>query len=146
MDWIFVGFVGLLAVALAIAIGVALDRDRALDAARAAVADDDAAADLPTAVRRLRARLDASEFELDQQVRNASYLADLMGVGIVRLDDDGTVELANAAAHILLRRAPGTLRGRTALETFVDARVEELIGAARETGGASGEPRTTKHG
>jgi two-component system phosphate regulon sensor histidine kinase PhoR len=141
MDWMFVLFVGLLAVALAIAIGVALDRDRALDAARAAVADDDAAADLPTAVRRLRARLDASEFELDQQVRNASYLADLMGVGIVRLDDDGTVELANAAAHILLRRAPGTLRGCTALETFVDARVEELIQSARETGGASGEFR-----
>ena len=50
-----------------------------------------------------------------------------MGVGIVRLDDGGNVELANAAAHILLRRAPGTLRGRTALETFVDARVEELV-------------------
>jgi two-component system, OmpR family, phosphate regulon sensor histidine kinase PhoR len=141
MDWIFVLFVGLLAVALAIAIGVALDRDRALDAARAAVVDDDPSADLPTAVRRLRARLDASEFELDQQVRNASYLADLMGVGIVRLKDDGTVELANAAAHILLGRAPGTLRGRTALETFVDARVEELIDSARRTGGASGEFR-----
>ncbi|HLO35232.1 MAG TPA: hypothetical protein VK194_04085, partial [Candidatus Deferrimicrobium sp.] len=114
MDWIFVGFVGLLAIALAIAVGIALDRERALEAARAAIARSslgsatpesggavsgpagraarpfatpggDASADLPTLVRRLRDRLDASEFELDQQVRNASYLADLMGVGIIRL-------------------------------------------------------------
>ena len=170
MDWIFVGFVGVLAVALAVAIGVAIDRDRELEAARAAVAgstvghrpggpgradgrltsdvrarlaaeNDDPAADLATAVRRLRDRLDASEFELDQQVRNASYLADLMGVGIVRFDDGRVVELANAAAHVLLRRPPGSLRGRTALEAFLDGRVEELIDAARDTGGASGEFR-----
>jgi two-component system phosphate regulon sensor histidine kinase PhoR len=164
MDWVVVGFLGLLAIALAIAIGVALDRDRALEATRAALVrsslglgplgpdgavdpaatgsgPDDATADVPTLVRRLRDRLDASEFELDQQVRNASYLADLMGVGIVRLDESGTVELANAAAHILLRRQPGSLRGRTALETFLDSRVEELIGTARAGGGASGEFR-----
>ena len=30
MDWIFVGFVGLLAIALAVAIGIALDRERSL--------------------------------------------------------------------------------------------------------------------
>ncbi|HEY3163802.1 MAG TPA: ATP-binding protein [Candidatus Limnocylindrales bacterium] len=170
MDWIFVGFVGVLAVALAVAIGVAIDRDRELEAARAAVAgstvglrpggprrahgrpssdvrarlaaeNDDPAADLASAVRRLRDRLDASEFELDQQVRNASYLADLMGVGIVRFDDERVVELANAAAHVLLRRPPGSLRGRTALEAFLDGRVEELIAVARDTGGASGEFR-----
>ena len=164
MDWIVVGSLGLLAIALAIAIGVALDRDRALEATRAALirsslglgpvgpdgvvdpaaagsAPDDSTADVPTLVRRLRDRLDASEFELDQQVRNASYLADLMGVGIVRLDESGTVELANAAAHILLRRQPGSLRRRTALETFLDSRVEELIATARASGGASGEFR-----
>jgi two-component system phosphate regulon sensor histidine kinase PhoR len=153
MDWLFVGFVGLLAIALAVAIGYGLDRERSLEAARAAVlrsetlregdANDegDAGADLPTLIRRLRDRLDESELELDQQVRNASYLADLMGVGIVRLGDDGTVELANAAAHILLRRPPGSLRSRTTLEAFVDARVEEVIAAARSTGGSSGEFR-----
>ena len=106
--------------------------------------DDDAVdpdADVPTLVRRLRDRLDASEFELDQQVRNASYLADLMGVGIIRLDERGTVELANAAAHILLRRPAGSLRGRTALETFLDNRVEELVASAQAGGGATGEFR-----
>jgi two-component system, OmpR family, phosphate regulon sensor histidine kinase PhoR len=153
MDGIFVAFVAVLAVGLAVAIGYALERDRALDAARSAVlrargaeagdetAVGDRADDLPTLVRRLRDRLDASELELDQQVRNASYLADLMGVGILRLGEGGTVELANAAAHILLRRPPGSLRGRSALETFVDARVEELIGAARASGASSGEFR-----
>ena len=172
MDWIFIGFVGLLAIALAVAVGVALDRDRTLDATRAALTRTsvgmsplvpgsalgrdasgsdaghgttgdtvDSGADVPTLVRHLRDRLDASEFELDQQVRNASYLADLMGVGIVRLDERGTVELANAAAHLLLRRPAGSLRGRTALETFLDSRVEELIATARAGDSASGEFR-----
>ena len=149
MDWIFVAFVGFLAVALAFAVGLAIDRDRQLEAARDAVVrgaspsteDAPPGTDLPTLVRRLRERLDASEFELDQQVRNASYLADVMGVGILRLDDRRRVELANAAAHVLLRRAPGSITGRTALETFVDSRVEELIVTAGETGSASGEFR-----
>ncbi|HEY7132564.1 MAG TPA: ATP-binding protein [Candidatus Limnocylindrales bacterium] len=144
MDWIFVTFVALLAIGLAVAVGYALDRERALDAARGALTrgtDDDPGADVPTLARRLRDRLDASEFELDQQVRNAAYLADLMGVGIVRLDEHGRVELANAAAHILLRRPTGSLRGRTALEAFVDARVEGVIATAQQSGGASGEYR-----
>jgi two-component system phosphate regulon sensor histidine kinase PhoR len=148
MDWIAVGLVGLLAIALAVAAGVAISRDRTLRATRAAVVGlettedaGDPTADLPSLVRRLRDRLDASELELDQQVRNASYLADLIGVGIVRIDDHGTVELANAAAHIFLQRPPGTLLGRTALEAFLDSRVEELIAGARTDGGASGEFR-----
>jgi two-component system phosphate regulon sensor histidine kinase PhoR len=148
VDWIFITFVGLLAIALAIAIGAALDRDRQLTAARAALdpatarrEESSEEADLPTAIRRFRERLEASEFELDQQVRNAAYLADLMGVGIVRLDDAGTIELANAAAHILFRRAAGSMRGRTVLEAFVDTRVEDIVRAAMETGSASGEFR-----
>ena len=148
MDWILVAFIGLLAIAMAVAIGAALDRDRQLEAARDAldrgispVDDTRPHVDLPTAVRQLRERLEASEFELDQQVRNASYLADLMGVGILRLDDRQHVELANVAAHVLLRRAPGTLTGRTALEAFVDRRVEELIASAGAGGSASGEFR-----
>ena len=38
-------------------------------------------------------------------------------------------------------RAPGTLTGRTALEAFVDGRVEELITTAGAGGSASGEFR-----
>jgi two-component system phosphate regulon sensor histidine kinase PhoR len=151
MDWIFVAFVGLLAVGLGVAIAIAIARDRELQAARDAFTsgvapEDDApqsSVELSTLVRRLRERLEASEFELDQQVRNASYLADLMGVGILRLNDRRRVELANSAAHALLRRPTGSIVGRTALETFVDGRVEELIATAGETGSASGEFRLT---
>jgi two-component system phosphate regulon sensor histidine kinase PhoR len=149
VDWIFIGFVGLLAIALAVAIGAALDRERQLTAARAAFDPasarreeaPDAEVDLPTAVRHLRERLEASEFELDQQVRNAAYLADLMGVGIVRVNDRGTIELANAAAHVLFQRPAGSIRGRTVMEAFVDSRVEDIVRAATETGSASGEFR-----
>ncbi len=134
----------------ALSLAVALGRGREIAAARAAAArsaresaaaDPGPSGDLPTVVRRLRGRLDAAEFELDQQVRSASYFADLMGVGIIRLDDRGIVELANAAAHLLLRRPPDALRGRTTIETFVDRRIEELIETARSTGSASGEYR-----
>ena len=156
MDWIVVGFVGLLVIALAFASEIAINRGRALEAAREALGrasgaagpgsaagrtTRDAAADVPTMVRRLQDRLDASESDLDQQVRNGSYLADLMGVGVVRLDEHGRVELANPAAHILLRRTAGSLRGRTTLETFVDGRVEDLVATARSSGGAAGEFR-----
>lgn len=155
MDWIIVTFVGILVVVLAITIWIALDRERTLDATRAAIlrstdgldggargqSGADHLTDVATLVRRLRDRLDASEFELDQQVGNASYMADLMGVGIVRLGEDGIVELANPAAHILLRRSPGSLRGRTVLETFVDARVEEIVATARDRGAGSDELR-----
>jgi len=36
---------------------------------------------------------------------------------------------------------PGSIRGRTAIETFIDGRVEELISTAGQTGSASGEFR-----
>ena len=61
-----------------------------------------------------------------------------MGVGIVRLDDALRVELANAAAHLLLGRTPGSIVGRSAIEAFVDARVEEVVATARDTGGGVG--------
>src|SRR5437667_1234179 len=64
-----------------------------------------------------------------------------MGVGILRLDDGLRVELANAAAQVLLGRAPGSILGRSVIETFVDARIEEVVVAARDAGSASGEFR-----
>ena len=170
VDWVIVTFFAVFAVALAVAIGISLDRERTIDAARHAALRDatgearlppgasapggidravtsavrpelDPSADLPTVVRQLRDRLDVVEFELDQQVRNAAYLADLMGVGIVWLDERGIVEVANAAARSLLGRPGGVLLGRTTIETFVDSRVEGLIELARETGASTGEFR-----
>ena len=141
VDWIVVGFIGAQAILLALAIGVALARGRDLEAIGELTRETDLGGDVPARVRQLRERLAASEFELDQQVRNASYLADLMGVGILRLDEGLRVELANAAAHILLGRSPGSILGRSAIEAFVDARVEEVVASARDTGSASGEFR-----
>jgi two-component system, OmpR family, phosphate regulon sensor histidine kinase PhoR len=141
VDWFVVVFLAGLAIMLAIAVGVAFGRERELDAIRDLTDEPGAAADLGARVRGIRERLAASEFELDQQVRNASYLADLMGVGILRLDDGLHVELANQAAHILLGRGPGSLVGRSVMEAFVDARVEETIVSARDSGSSTGEYR-----
>lgn len=141
MDWAVIAFVAAMAIALALAIGVILARGRELDAIDALTAGPGAPSDLAHRVRRLQERLTASEFELDQQVRNASYLADLMGVGILRLDEGLRVELANHAAHVLLGRDPGAVTGRSAMEAFVDSRIEAVIVAARDSGAESGEFR-----
>ena len=141
MDWPVVAFLAAQAVLLAVALGVIIGRGRDLDAIRQLTDAPGEPADVQVRVRRLRDRLVASEFELDQQVRNASYLADLMGVGIVRLDNELRVELANAAAHTLLARPAGSVVGRSAMEAFVDARIEEIAMSARDQGSASGELR-----
>ena len=141
MDWIVVIFIAALVILLAVAIGIAIGRGRDLEAIREVTTAAELGGDLPSRVRQLRERLTASEFELDQQVRNASYLADLMGVGILRLDDRLRVELANPAAHVLLGRSPGSVVGRFAIEAFVDARFEEIVALARDSGAATGEFR-----
>jgi two-component system phosphate regulon sensor histidine kinase PhoR len=141
VDWAVAAFIAGLAILLAIALGIILDRNRQLDAIREQTAGEATSDDLAIRVRRIQQRLTASEFELDQQVRNASYLADLMGVGILRLDDSLRVELANTAAHLLLGRSLGAIVGRSAMEAFVDARIEEVVATARDTGAATGEFR-----
>ena len=141
MDWAALVFIAGLAILLAIVTGLFFDRDRQLDAIRDLTAEEFTSDDLSVRVRRLQERVTASEFELDQQVRNASYLADLMGVGILRLDDGLHVELANTAAHLFLGRSPGSIVGSSVMEAFVDARIEEVVTSARDTGAASGEFR-----
>ena len=91
-------------------------------------------ADAEAAVRatvdeRDRARWDATQGDLD-----LAYLADLVGVGVLRLADDFVVGLANRAAHAFLARPAGGLAGRTAIEAFADHRLEEVVKRARETG------------
>ena len=141
MDWPVVAVIGALAIFLAIAFGLVLARGRELDEIGALTGGPDAGGDLAARVRRLQERLKAGELELDQQARNASFLADLMGIGVLRVDDSLRVELANPAAHVLLGRAPGSIVGRSAMEAFVDTRFEQLLAAARDGGSASGEFR-----
>ncbi len=65
--------------------------------------------------------------------------------GWYRFDDALRVRTANLAAHHALERRPGSLPGKTLMETFVDHRLEELVQAAAE--GASGvhESDRTEH-
>ena len=150
MDGLVIAFVALQAIALAIALGVAWSRGRTIEAIDESLREADAAApvgsaagagdeDLPDQLRRLRRRAEAAEFGLEQRLRDLAYLADLVGVGIVRLDDDLRVEVANTAAHVFLRRQPGSMLGRTAIEALADHRVEAIAQRAREAGWASGE-------
>ena len=64
---------------------------------------------------------DESEFAL---------VADHASIGLIRFDHTLRVRTANLAAHHALERRPGTLVGRTLMETFIDHRLEDLVRAA----------------
>ncbi len=66
-------------------------------------------------------------------------LADDLVEGVVAVDAGNTVVLANAAAHRILARRPGSLAGGSAMEAFLDHRVEALVGAARTSGSAAAD-------
>ena len=141
MDWLVVAFVAFQAVALAIAVGVALARGRTLATIgdRVDAYDGHGDDDLADAVARINRRAEVAEFALDQRLQDLAYLADLVGVGIIRLTDDQRVEVANTAAHVFLEQEAGSMVGRTAMEAFRDHRVEALAREAAERGAASGE-------
>ena len=139
MDWPALGIIVVLALALAIALGQAVARGRALQAVRAATGGDEGGDDLAARVRRIQERSESVDWAAAQERRDTAYLADLVGVGIVHIDDDSRVDVANTAAHAFLGRAAGTMVGRTAIEAFVDRRIEGVIDDARERGAATGE-------
>ncbi len=147
MDAFVLLFIAFQAILLAIAIGLAIARGRTLDAiverlgqpGRGSDVQVHGSDDVVDAVARLRRRADAAEYALDQRLRDLAYLADLIGVGIVRLTDDLRVEMANTAAHVFLQREPGSMPGRTAIEAFGDHRIETIARQAAERGAAAGE-------
>ncbi len=71
-------------------------------------------------------------------------VADSTGLGLVRLDAELIVRVANDAAHSVLGRPPGRLVGLTAMEAFGDHLVEELARSAIGDGGRGAE--VTTHG
>ncbi len=145
VDWIVVGFIGLEAILIAVAAGIALARGRTLDALADQLTEPDersgdlAGDALVDRVGRLRRRAAGAEYALDQRLRDLAYLADLIGVGIIRLTDDQRVEVANTAAHVFLQRPAGSMIGRTAIEAIGDHRVEAIAREAAERGAAAGE-------
>ena len=128
----------MLATLLGWALAVAVARGRTLetlaDAAGAGEIDD-----IERLVRSALESADDSRWLADQATQDASYLTELLSTGIVRLRDDLSVEFANGAAHVMLERRPGSMVGRSALEAFVDTRIEAIARTAMEFGSANGE-------
>ena len=66
-------------------------------------------------------------------------MADDADLGLLRVDGEGRIELANRRAHQIAGRAAGRLAGLSTMEAFVDHRVDELVREARRHGSAEGE-------
>lgn len=71
------------------------------------------------------------------EATDLQQLIDEASLGLLRLDRRLIIQAANAAAHRLLERRPGTLVGRTAMEAFVDHRMEDVIRRAMAADGGS---------
>jgi two-component system phosphate regulon sensor histidine kinase PhoR len=96
---------------------------------------------------RIRELLEAAEpGRLERIAADMAALADALPVGVIRLDEARRVVFANRPAHRILGRPPGSLVGRTAMEVFVDPRIEALfVGAAPyELTLRDGEPRIVR--
>ena len=68
-------------------------------------------------------------------------LIDLTELGIIRVGEDRRIESANGPAHVLLDRAPGSLRSLTVTSAFIDSRIDAIVQSAYENGSGSGEVR-----
>jgi two-component system, OmpR family, phosphate regulon sensor histidine kinase PhoR len=148
VDTLVIAFIIVQAVALGIAIALAIVRGRTLGRVRELLAPtgedptvpvDPEGIDVEQGVRVLLDRTKAAEWTATQVERDRAALLDIIGVGIVRLDDDLRVDAANIAAHQFLRKAPGSLVGRSAIEAFIDPTIEAVAETARESGQAGGE-------
>src|SRR3990172_8213886 len=131
-------FLAVVVVALAIALAVALGRGAVLSRLRETLGVGPEA-DVESAARAVVDGRTAAEWQAQQRARDLAYLADLISVGILRLDEELRVTIANHAAHAFLGRSPGELAGRTPMEAFGDHEAEAILGSARERIAASGE-------
>jgi two-component system phosphate regulon sensor histidine kinase PhoR len=71
---------------------------------------------------------------------DVAIIADHAGLGLIVFDARLRVRSANVAAHQALERRPGSLLGRSAMETFVDHRLEAIVRTAAE-----GQPARQSH-
>jgi two-component system phosphate regulon sensor histidine kinase PhoR len=124
--WIVISL-GLTLVTVIVA-GIAIRNGRALTRSTAAI-------------RRLRSDAVRHDEEIAQAEAEQAGLLQAMSSGIVRVDHGLRVIAANAAAHSLLGRTPGTLVGRSLMEAFLDASVESMAHAALAQGTARTELR-----
>jgi two-component system phosphate regulon sensor histidine kinase PhoR len=59
-----------------------------------------------------------------------AQVADQASLGLIRFDAQFRVRVANLSAHVALERRPGSLIGRSVMETFLDHRLESMVRAA----------------
>ena len=138
MDSVEILFIVALVVLLGWSVAVAISRGRAIDRLRDATGASDAD-DVERMVRKAIEDADDARWHAEQTGHDTDYLTELLTAGVVRLKDDLTVEFANSAAHVMLERKPGTMAARSALEAFIDARIEGIARSAMESGSANGE-------
>ena len=131
-------FIVLLAILLAWALALAISRGRTIER----LEETTGATGADDVERHVRIALEEAEdarWNAEQTSHDTGYLTELLTAGVVRLRDDLTVESANGAAHLMLERRPGSMVGRSALEAFVDTRIEGIARTAMELGSANGE-------
>ena len=87
--------------------------------------------------------MDANAARQQSTGPDLGVLVELLSDGVVRLDRDRRIVLANAAAHTFLDREPGTLLGMTAIAAFLDARLDAVVEDAARNGSASDEVHLT---
>ncbi|HKG55716.1 MAG TPA: ATP-binding protein [Candidatus Limnocylindrales bacterium] len=133
-----IAFIALLAVAAGAALLAALGRGRTLEGLRETLGIDDRA-DVEAAARKVIRERETADWNSRRSGEDLGQLVDLVGAGIVRLDDGLVVRLANEAAHVFLDRSPGSLVGLTAIEAFGDHRIEAIVRRSRDVGWANGE-------
>lgn len=99
-------------------------------------------ADLPRAVRSLKANAAETRDSAARARDDLSQVGELLETGIVHIAADLRVTSANRAAHWLLGQRAGSLIGLSAMEAFVDHRMEALVRSATSTGATSRELAT----
>ncbi len=148
VDTLVVAFIVIMAILLGIALALAIVRGRELARIRESLAGSHepggpsvapGSIDPEQTIRSLLDRSSTAEWQTGQVLRDRAALLDIIGVGIVRLDDRLLVDVANEAAHQFLGRPPGSLVGRSAIEAFIDPIIEGVAETARESGAANGE-------
>jgi len=86
--------------------------------------------------RGVTSRAARAEASIAQTEATMAELVELLGVGVVRLDDDMVVTTANAAALAALDRQRERVVGHPVFEAFVDQRLVDLVSNARQSGAA----------
>ena len=87
----------------------------------------------------LRERATRLEDEATAAAADRAALIEALRLGVIGVDERLRIVTANAAAHGLMQRAPGSLVGRSLIEMFLDLQVEAIARAAFADGRATGE-------